>query len=223
MAEDRRHDEDGRGDALSDRLPRSVRRRLHRCADEYLRECAEADSFATGGASRRRNRTWPGWCVAAACGVLAVVGWWPRLTAVEPAMATSSFGQWLAHLARDQMLGSSPRVGHWPWDGPAVPPSGDVVWDEQSQRGFIVLRGIQPNDPAHAQYQLWIFDASRDERYPVDGGVFDVPAGHAEVVIPVKAAVRVARPAAFAVTVERPGGTVVSDREHVVAFAHADG
>jgi hypothetical protein len=41
----------------------------------------------------------------------------------------------------------------------------------------------------------------------VDGGVFDVPAGTVDVVIPVVARLRIHRPALFAVTVERPVGS----------------
>jgi hypothetical protein len=78
---------------------------------------------------------------------------------------------------------------------------------------------LAANDPRQSQYQLWIFDAKRDERYPIDGGVFDIPAGATEVVIPIKARLAVNDPAAFAVTIEQPGGVVVSAREHVVALA----
>jgi hypothetical protein len=46
-----------------------------------------------------------------------------------------------------------------------------------SRPGVMRLRGLLANDPAVAQYQLWIFDAERDDRFPVDGGVFDVPPG----------------------------------------------
>ena len=81
------------------------------------------------------------------------------------------------------------------------------------------FRGLRPNDPTKEQYQLWVFDATRDDRYPVDGGVFDVPAGVDEIVVPITARVRVTRPALFAVTVERPGGVVVSGREHIVVLA----
>jgi hypothetical protein len=45
------------------------------------------------------------------------------------------------------------------------------------------IRGLAPNDPRRAQYQFWIFDATRNERDPVDGGVSDVTAG--EVVVPI--------------------------------------
>jgi hypothetical protein len=47
-------------------------------------------------------------------------------------------------------------------------------------------------------------------------------AARGPVVIPVRAAVPVREPVAFVVTVERPGGTVVSAREHVVAVARSD-
>jgi anti-sigma-K factor RskA len=71
------------------------------------------------------------------------------------------------------------------------------------------------------QYQLWIFDGGRDQRYPVDGGVFDVPTNATEVVIPIHAALPVLSAKAFAVTVEKPGGVVVSGRQHVVVLGAA--
>jgi hypothetical protein len=74
-----------------------------------------------------------------------------------------------------------------------------------------------PNDPARAQYQLRIFDAQREEAHPVDGGVFGVRQG--EVVIPIRAPVRVFDRRLFAVTVERPGDVVVSRREWIVLTA----
>lgn len=120
------------------------------------------------------------------------------------------------------MLASSHQVGHWPWASDGVASNGDVVWDNAQQRGFLRLKGFVANDPARARYQLWIFDAARDDRYPVDGGMFDVPPGREEVLIPVKPSVPVLRPVAFAVTVEGPRGAVVSEREKVVAFARVD-
>ena len=55
----------------------------------------------------------------------------------------------------------------------------------------------------------------------MDGGVFDVPANAAEVVIPIRAELPVRGREAFAVTVEKPGGVVVSAREHVLALGAA--
>jgi hypothetical protein len=48
--------------------------------------------------------------------------------------------------------------------------------------------------------------------------VFDVTPG-GEVVIPITARVPVQAPTLFAVTVERPGGVVVSKRERIVVTA----
>jgi len=106
-------------------------------------------------------------------------------------------------------------------DPAAAGVTGDVVWDPVTQRGFLHFTGLAANDPAVHQYQIWIFDAGRDKRYPVDGGVFDVPANTAEVVVPIRAELMVRKPEAFAVTVEKPGGVVVSGREHVVALGAA--
>jgi hypothetical protein len=51
--------------------------------------------------------------------------------------------------------------------------------------------------------------------------VFDVPPGRDEFIVPIHPTLPVSRPVAFAITVERSGGVVVSDREKVVAFARA--
>ncbi len=98
---------------------------------------------------------------------------------------------------------------------------GDVVWDARTQTGYMRFVGLRRNDPAIEQYQLWIFDGRRDQRYPVDGGVFDVRGGDGEVVVPIRARLPVGTPLAFAVTIERPGGVVVSDRSRVVVIARA--
>ena len=71
------------------------------------------------------------------------------------------------------------------------------------------LTGMPANDPATSQYQLWIVDSDRDVN-PVDGGVFDIPPGGGEFVIPIDAKLRVSGPEAFAITREKPGGVVVS-------------
>lgn len=81
------------------------------------------------------------------------------------------------------------------------------------------LIGLKSNDVRRWHYQLWIFDKTRDQRYPVDGGVFDVPAGATEVFVPINARVPVGSAVMFAVTVEAPGGVVVSTRERVALLA----
>ena len=210
-------------------MPATVRQRLDRCADQWLHERetvqpagAEAPAVASAGTPPRTFRSALPWVLAAACFGLAVGGWWPRLVDLVPGAAMASpVGQWRAQVARERMLASSQQVGHWPWAGGDEGSAGDIVWDNAQQRGFLRLQHFVANDPTRARYQLWIFDAARDDRYPVDGGVFDVPPGRDEVVIPVRASLPVLRPVAFAVTVEGAGGVVVSEREKVVAFAHA--
>ncbi len=85
---------------------------------------------------------------------------------------------------------------------------GEIVWSDAQQRGYLRLTGVTPNDPSARQFQLWIVDPARDAR-PIDGGVFDV-ASSGEVIIPVSSKLAVSKPAAFAITAEKPGGVVVS-------------
>ena len=95
---------------------------------------------------------------------------------------------------------------------------GEVVWSDGKQEGYMTLSGIPANDPGQYQYQLWIVDPDRDA-LPVDGGVFDIPAGQGKVVIPIDSKLAVLKPAAFVITREKPGGVVKSAQEVVVAIA----
>lgn len=176
-----------------------------------------------------------GWFAAAACLVLAVIGWMrsppaamppvvqipktPTVVAppapVEPPMAAEAR---LALLASPTALKVTLEATK---DPSAAGVTGDVVWDPATQKGFLHFAGLKPNDPSVMQYQMWIFDGERDQRYPIDGGVFDVPADAADIVIPIRASVLVHKPAAFAVTAEKPGGVVVSDRAHVIVLGAA--
>jgi hypothetical protein len=123
---------------------------------------------------------------------------------------------------REHLLASNPRVLRRPWragnDAAGLTVSGDIVWDPGSQTGFMRFIGLRRNEPNAEQYQLWIFDARRDERYPVDGGVFNITGARQGDVIPIKAALRIEVPLTFAVTIEKPGGVVVSDRARVAAI-----
>ncbi|MEM9881594.1 MAG: anti-sigma factor [Planctomycetota bacterium] len=90
--------------------------------------------------------------------------------------------------------------------------AGRVAWSDAAQAGYLVFENLPVNDPGVAQYQLWIVDPQRDE-LPIDGGVFDVAdhlAADGRAYVPIDAKLPVALPAAFAVTVEKPGGVVRS-------------
>ena len=93
----------------------------------------------------------------------------------------------------------------WNFDGP------------YEARQKLMRAEIRRLDPDLLAFQEAGFDGKRDQAHPVDGGVFDVV--DCEVVVPIRAAIRVFEPKLFAVTVERPGGVVVSKRERIVLTA----
>jgi hypothetical protein len=240
--ENRKPGGDGAGDPLkgsphsgesapdeSKALPRGVRRRLEASADAWV----DASTAATPGhpgvmeriiVNRKAQRR--GWYVAAACFLLAVAGWWPRVAGL---VADAAHGisplQAEAERGREHLLRTSHgHLRRWTWShesGLEADVSGEVVWDGQRQQGYLTVTGLPPNAESGRQYQLWIFDGSRDDRYPVDGGVFDVAAGSHALTIPIRPALKVARPVVFAVTLEPAGGVVVSDRRHLMALARA--
>ena len=96
--------------------------------------------------------------------------------------------------------------------------SGDVVWSDSKQQGYMRFKGLPVNDKSKETYQLWIFDKTQDKATPIDGGTFDV-AANGEVVIPIDAKLKALEPGMFAITVEKPGGVVVSKREKIAALA----
>ncbi len=175
--------------------------------------------------SSRKSPSWQsqvGWFAAAASVLIAVAGWWPRLQMGEdPTVETPVIATTLEQ-ERQQLLaqqGVVTRTWQTTQDPAASGVTGDVVWDPRTQNGYLRFRGLQANNSDELQYQLWIFDSTRDERYPVDGGVFDVPAGQREVIIPITAKLDIRDPALFAVTIEKPGGSVVSSRDRIVVIA----
>ena len=99
--------------------------------------------------------------------------------------------------------------------------SGDVVWSDEKQVGYMRFRGLPVNDKTKETYQLWIFDKTQDKATPIDGGTFDVNSD-GEVVIPINAKLTPKGPEMFAVTMEKPGGVVVSKREKIAALAKVE-
>ncbi len=127
---------------------------------------------------------------------------------------------------RDSLLVHDANVSTLSWtptkDLSALGAGGDIVWSARAQTGVMRLAGLRPNDRAHWQYQLWIFDKRRDARYPVDGGVFDIPVGSGDVLVPISTHLRIDDAVMFAITVERAGGVVVSTRERIALSAKHD-
>lgn len=147
-----------------------------------------------------------GWAAAAAMFIALIVQ--PR-----PETASREAPVPVANEVRDALT-NQPGTITVPWAASEFDAyagvTGDVVWNNAEQRGYLRLVGMPSNDPSVRQYQLWIVDPDRDAE-PVDGGVFDVLSADAEVLIPIDAKLPVLSPAAFAITAEQPGGVVVSE------------
>lgn len=173
-----------------------------------------------------------GWLAAAAC-LLVAIGAWTR----EPREVVVTKSIFVPHDVpapppptpaeeRERLL-AKPGTEKIEWvaakDDDVKDASGDVVWNAAEQRGSMRFHGLAKNDPKQSQYQLWIFDKTRDDKYPVDGGVFDVDAKTGDAIVPITARVLVRQAALFAVTVEKPGGAVVSKRERIVLTAKTRG
>lgn len=168
-------------------------------------------------ASAPRRRRFPVAWVAAAASMAIAVGAGLYARDATKAERSPAPGE-----ARSQLLASAGDVRTLAWtataDAAAKGASGDVVWSAAQQRGYMRFVGLAANDRTAWQYQLWIFDRARDQAYPIDGGVFDVTSS-GEVIVPITAKLHVDDATLFAVTVERPGGVVVSKRERIVVTA----
>lgn len=153
-----------------------------------------------------------GWLVAAAA-ALALVLVYPR---GEAELAPESFDDFVARAADEIVVDWTANQEL----GEGV--TGAVAWSASEQAGVMRFEGLAPNDAAQSQYQLWIIDASRPGEDPVDGGVFDV-GSDGRVDVPIDAKLAVGSPAAFAITVEKPGGVVVSDQSQLFLLAAVEG
>ena len=178
-----------------------------------LKSRLEADAVRFQAPPAIRPRPSKLWKAAACAGWLAAAASWLAMAALlrPPPRPTQNQAENLA------MTWSSPLK---PTDHPLAKGSGgEVAWDQTRQTGTLRIQGLAGVDPAKAVYQLWIFDEKRDPRYPVDGGTFTVADASTRTVVPVRAGLPVGQPTLFAVTLERPGGVVVSDRQRIMLTA----
>lgn len=212
----------GDGDA-QEAMPAALSARLINAGEAIVRSQSRTipATVAIPATTRGTLMAWSGWFAAAA----ALLLWFAppralRPTDTPPAVRIASDS---TSLLRTALLSRDSSTQRLAWtattDSAARGASGDVVWSGRAQRGVMRLAGLQANDRLRWQYQLWIFDKTRDQKYPVDGGVFDIPAGQNEVLVPINARVPVGDAVMFAVTVEPAGGVVVSTRQRIALLA----
>ena len=216
-------------------VPEGVMTRLGALADAWadgaLNEDQPEPTPAVAGridpviAARRSDApsaAW-GWVAAAACLVLAAIAW---LAQPAGAPETPVVAAGVTDAFRTDVDGAAGLV-QIAWTATEDPAAadgvtGEVRWDPATQQGYMTFDGLAANDPTVEQYQLWIFDAERDAAHPVDGGVFDIPAGGGEVAIRIDPRVPINEATLFAITVEPPGGVVVSTRERLPLLAQVE-
>jgi hypothetical protein len=222
------NDESAELQSIAERMPQAMRARLDdagsaiatgedpstRLEASRARAMPRSSGSAFQNVGAMRVSMWSGWLAAAACFALALLAWLPRLTTTTPGDPAAQRALLLSSGVSD--------LRQWTWSAgndPANPGvTGDIVWSDAEQRGYMRFQGLARNDPAREQYQLWIFDKQRKADYPVDGGVFDVNAD-GEIVIPIDPKLHVFEANMFAVTVERPGGVARSERERIPVLA----
>lgn len=164
-----------------------------------------------------------GWFAAAAAIVLAFVAWFG-----QPSQATD------APLSSFDAFASThddAQTGSWTdWMGGDAPEiagvTGEVIWSESRGSGLMKFVGLPVNDSSEVQYQLWIIDErgltdDNGQSARISGGVFDVTET-GEVIVPIEAALDVRNAAAFAITIEEPGGVWASDMSRRVVIASLD-
>ena len=173
-----------------------------------------------------------GWAAAAlACVALLVNIWLTRVQPpteigrVTPSPTVLPTPETNPSVQREQLLASANDVVEKKWTDfdPKKPRgiAGDIVWSNSRQKGFARFHNLPVNDKTKETYQIWIFDATRNEKTPVSAGVFDVDQ-NGDVIVPIDAELKIREPKMFAVTAENPGGVVVSKLGKVMSVAKVE-
>lgn len=155
---------------------------------------------------------WLGWAAAACLLVFFNI---PE-SSIPSAVPELTYAQKLDSLTKEAP--ETQRLAFTPASDPYNNISGEAVWNDARQEGYMSLVNLPVNDPTQNQYQLWIVDPERDD-LPVDGGVFDIQSGALTSIIPIRNTLPINKPVAFVITLEQPGGVVKSKQEVVVALA----
>ncbi|MFI4871213.1 MAG: anti-sigma factor [Phycisphaerales bacterium JB061] len=195
---------------------------------------AQANAPFRAQAAPRSGGGWlaMGWLAAAACLTVAVLGWMPssrnvEVVPAEPWINVTS-NQPRLESDRDLFIRTHAEVIVWEWSqwgDEYAGVTGDVVWDPETNKGYMRFDNLPANDPKVSRYQLWIVDQARGTPLqvpPVDGGMFDVEASEdGQWIVPFTAHLPVGEVFGFGVTVEGPDGVVVSDQTAKAVIATA--
>ncbi|MDI1241995.1 MAG: anti-sigma factor [bacterium] len=220
-------------------MPASLEAKLARVAEEYFGTAeGEVDESIHDQPTRafrweeaKRSRSffdWFGWAAAAmACIALAMTFFYNQnrinelQAKVEQLTPKPTPEETLAQ-KRDRLKAAGAEIARAEWTKGNVKETetvtGEVVWSDAKQEGYMTFRGLPVNDSNLEAYQLWIFEDAKLEEFPKDGGVFNVTSS-GEVIIPIDPKLRTLDPKAFAVTIEKPGGVVRSDRSKIALLA----
>lgn len=198
-------------------MPDELLDKVEQQGNEFVERQREYNNVVPIGGRKSFGLPLPQRIAMAACLLLAMVAWYPKV--IEQLKAPASLEQQVATFEQ----GVNTLVLDWQKteDPAAKQASGKVSWSQNAQKGYMHFSGLEANNPEEYQYQLWIFDKSRDgDQSPaVDGGVFDIASADNETIVPINAKLDVDKPYLFAVTIEKPGGVVVSNRERIVVLA----
>lgn len=194
----------------------------------------------------RYMREWSGWVAAAACLAFGVfVYFQPRGTESTSGKPTTG-PQANATLGPDVILSPVQRltedlgaraiarlnryISGTTTDlvvvpiGKAAPEAGDdvtvgqVYWNRKESSGVVRISNLRPEQVAGKNLQLWVFDSARGQKHPVSGGIVPVKSGQTEILVPLDPSLSISDAAAFVVTLESPGGSIVADRDNMVAL-----
>jgi len=189
-------------------VPAALAARLHRCADEsHTPSLDKITPFQPTIFGKILHSPFTGWAAAAVIFLLAMITYQAD-TDLTPMQAHAQLRNQAPDLLERDFKGL----------GPYTASSGKVIWSDAEQAGYMTLTGLPVNDPAKAQYQLWIVDPKRDEA-PIDGGVFDITSDGIPNIVPIAAKLSLTEPQVFLITLEQPGGVVKSKQENPVALA----
>jgi len=214
----------------NDTLPDHLKAGILAQADEYFAAQNNANSPAMTSVSQTGKPSmpiwgWLGWGAAAAASLLLIVNIWnskPADIAVNTATQSPIPERLSPAQMRDRFMAAVPSSemvkAEWGQGNVAnLAVSGDVVWSDKMQEGYLRFTNLPKNDTSQYTYQLWIFDENQDPKTPIDGGIFDVNAD-GEIIIPITAKLHARGAKAFAITMEKPGGVMVSDRSKIVTL-----